>query len=222
MKKNFIITVDGGAASGKSSTAKAIAEQFNLLHVDTGLHYRTLTHYLLTNQITPEHTQAIQSSLQGLQMETEVIGRSAVLKLGPHLVAENQLRSEVINQNVSLFAALPEIRTALLTYQRAQTKTAEENHFEGLIIEGRDIGSVIFPDAPIRIFLEADLATRTHRREQEGLNDTIAIRDKIDGTRTTAPLCCPPGATRIDSSKMDLKQVVARVSKQVENFLDSE
>ena len=174
---NFqIIAVDGGAAVGKSSTSKALAERLNLMHVDTGAHYRTITYALLAAGLSPE-TANLEDRLRQLHLEPRLDGRSARLSINGQVPAEADIRSPEVNANVSKFAAIPTVRQALFDYQRAQAGVARENNFAGLIMEGRDIGSVIFPDADFRFFLEADEATRAARRAKEGQTDSIADRD---------------------------------------------
>jgi len=217
MPSPVIITVDGGAASGKSSTSRLIADRFNLLHVDTGSHYRAITYSLLKQGIRADDLDGIRRHLEHLPLGTEVSGHRALIRINNYLPHETELRSEIVNQHVSPFAAVPDIRQYLLNYQRSQADTAVNHQFKGLIIEGRDVGSVIFPDAPIRLFLDADAATRAARRAQEGQNDAIEQRDKIDSGRKTAPLKCPEGAIRIDSSNLTLAEVVAKVAAIIEN-----
>src|SRR5690606_11407259 len=101
---------------------------------------------------------------------------------------------------------------ALLAYQRGQAGVARQRGFRGLIMEGRDIGSVIFPDADFRFFLHADPEERARRRAREGQTDSIAERDRLDTSRKTAPLTCPPGAIDVDSTFLNLEEVVDRLA----------
>ena len=104
------------------------------------------------------------------------------------------------------------MRTALLAYQRGQADVARQHHFRGLVMEGRDIGSVIFPAADFRFFLHADPVERARRRENEGRKDSITERDRIDSSRKTSPLISPPGAIEIDSTILTLDQVVEKMA----------
>lgn len=212
-----IVAVDGGAATGKSSTSGLLAERFELMHVDTGAHYRTLSYALLKAGADLSDPAAIAVHLRGLQLDTELEGRRARLSIDGHLPADADIRSPEVNANVSKFAAIPEVRQALFDYQRAQAEVAREKQFAGLIMEGRDIGSVIFPDADFRFFLFADEATRAARRALEGQTDSIADRDKRDSQRKTAPLTCPEGATRVDTGPLTLEEVVDHIAKIIEN-----
>jgi len=208
----IIVAIDGGAASGKSSTSRAISERFNLLHVDTGSFYRALTSELLQRGVTTGDHHAVKNALAHLALGTRVTGRSAFMEISGEVVPETRIRSAEVTAAVSHFAAIPELRAALLAYQRGQAEVAKNNGFRGLVMEGRDIGSVIFPDADFRFFLHADPVERARRRAQQGQPDQIAERDRLDSQRKTAPLILPPGATGIDSTLLTLEQVVEQIS----------
>ncbi len=206
--------MDGGAAVGKSSTSRALAERLDLMHVDTGAHYRTLTAALLKAGIRPEEP-CLEIRLATMRLETVLEGRSARLRVDGQVPPDADLRSPEVNAAVSQFAAIPAVRRALFDYQRGQANVARAHGFAGLIMEGRDIGSVIFPDADHRFFLEADEATRSARRAKEGQTDSIADRDKMDSSRKTAPLVCPEGATRVDTGPRSLEEVVEHILGQI-------
>jgi cytidylate kinase len=121
---------------------------------------------------------------------------------------------------VSHFAAIPEVRAALLAYQRGQAEVARTHGFRGLVMEGRDIGSVIFPNADLRFYLHADVEARAKRRELEGRADAVAERDRMDATRKTAPLVLASGAIDIDSTYLNLEQVVDKLSGLIAAKLD--
>lgn len=208
----LVISIDGGAASGKSSTSRGLAARFNLMHVDTGSHYRAVTFALLAAGIAASDKEAIRSQLEQLRLDEAIDGQNARIRIDEQLPQEKDIRSEAVNKAVSPFAAVPEVRQFLFAYQRSQAEVAARHGFSGLIMEGRDIGSVIFPDAALRFYLEADEATRTQRRAKEGLTDAVAERDRIDSTRKTAPLVCPEGAMRIDTSPLTLEEVIDKLA----------
>lgn len=210
----LLVAIDGGAASGKSSTARALAARFPLLHVDTGAHYRAITAEMLRNGVTPGDLSGVESALAGLRLGTRVTGSAAQMEIGGRIPGD-EIRAPDVNAAVSHFAALPAVRTALLHYQRGQVEVAKSHGFKGLVMEGRDIGSVIFPAADLRFFLHADPVERARRRAQEGQLDSVAERDRLDSSRKTAPLTCPPGAIDIDSTHLTLDQVVDRVATLV-------
>jgi cytidylate kinase len=201
----IIVAIDGGAAAGKSTTADALSERFHLLHVDTGSFYRAVTAELLRRG--------------GIRLGTRVTGRRAGIELDGRGVGD-EIRSKTVNENVSFFAAIPEVRQALFAYQRGQADEARRHGFDGLVMEGRDIGSVIFPDADFRFFLQADPLERARRRVAEGQQDAILERDRIDSSRKTAPLTCPPGAVAVDSTHLTREEVVARLATLIESRLN--
>ena len=158
---------------------------------------------------------AVKNALARLVLSTRVVGRAAFMEINGQVVPEARIRSAEVTAAVSHFAAIAELRAALLAYQRGQTDVAKKNGFRGLVMEGRDIGSVIFPNADFRFFLHADPAERARRREQEGRPDQVAERDRLDSQRQTAPLVLPTGATGIDSTYLTLEQVVEKISATI-------
>jgi cytidylate kinase len=207
----IIIAIDGGAASGKSSSSKILAERFNLLHVDTGSFYRHITYELLRLGVPHTDLPKLKAALAGLQFGTQLNGRSAQMLIGG-APAGSEIRGQSVNDHVSHYAAIPEVRHVLLGYQRGQADVARQHLFRGLVMEGRDIGSVIFPAADFRFFLHADPAERAKRRAKEGGQDSIAERDRLDSSRKASPLTCPAGAIDIDSTFISLEQVVEKMA----------
>lgn len=208
----IIVAIDGGAASGKSSSSRTLSERFNLLHSDTGSYYRALTAELLRHHVASTDHPAVRAALANLKFTTRVTGRSAGMEIDGRVVPDAEIRSLDVNAHVAVFAAIPEVRAALLDYQRSQADTARRHGFRGLVMEGRDIGSKIFPDADLRFFLFADPSERARRREQQGLQDHVAKRDTLDRQRLEESL---KGATVIDSTFLTLEQVVAQISAAV-------
>ena len=216
-KKDFIIVaIDGGAAAGKSSTSRALSRKFDLMHVDTGSFYRAITVKLLEAGVPAEAGEALNTGLANLELGTYIDEQSAYIVVNDWIPDES-IRSEAVNAKVSHYAAIPELRKFLFDYQREQANIAREEGFAGLVMEGRDIGSVIFPDADLRLYLYADPAKRAARRAAEGLTDSIEKRDALDASRKTAPLSVPEGATLVDSSELTLEGIVEHVSKLVEH-----
>jgi cytidylate kinase len=210
----IIVAIDGGAASGKSSSSRTLSDRFNLLHVDTGSFYRAITAELLRRGVQAADLPAVKAALASVKLGTRVTGRSAQMEIGGR-VAGDEIRSREVNDHVSHFAAIPEVRTALLAYQRALARVARERGFRGVVMEGRDIGSVIFPDADFRFFLHADPGERARRRANEGQQDSIAHRDHLDSSRKASPLACPPGAVSIDTTHQTLAEVVDQMASAI-------
>ena len=207
----IIIAIDGGAASGKSSSAKILADRFNLLHVDTGSFYRHITYELLRRGVAHTDLPALKAALAELKFSTRLHGRSARMLIGQQ-PASDEIRGQNVNDHVSHYAAIPEVRHTLLGYQRGQVDVAKTHGFRGLVMEGRDIGSVIFPSAEFRFFLHADPTERAKRRAKEGGQDSLAERDRLDSSRKASPLTCPSGAIDIDSTSLTLDQVAEKMS----------
>ncbi len=149
-KKFITVAVDGGAASGKSTTSRAVAERFNLLHVDTGAYYRAVTYLCLHKGVSPLEPEEVQALLGQGKVEAEVSGRTALIRLHGRLTDETDLRRKEVTDHVSPFAALPEVRGFLVDFQRSLDQLARDHDFCGLIMEGRDIGTVILPDPSLR------------------------------------------------------------------------
>ncbi|MBO7522015.1 MAG: 3-phosphoshikimate 1-carboxyvinyltransferase [Opitutales bacterium] len=206
-----IVAIDGGAAVGKSSVSKECSKTLNYMHVDTGAHYRTLAYILLAEKIEPgAGEQAVAAALKNIGISTVLDGNSARIAVCGRKIEDSLIRTDAVNQNVSLFAAMPCVREFLKGYQRSMADFAKEKRFAGLVMEGRDIGSVIFPGADAKIFLDADEETRRLRRAKEGISDAISKRDQLDKNRKTAPLVRPEGAELIDTSRMTKDEVVAQ------------
>ena len=214
--KFLIIAVDGGAASGKSTTSRAVAERFNLLHVDTGTHYRALTLLFLNLNSNTPGNDSITDFLYKIKFDTTLSGRSALIKVNGRVPGDEELRSPNVNAMVSHLAAIPKLRQLLKAYQRSLPDFAREHGFEGLIMEGRDIGTVIFPQSDFKFFLQADEKIRVKRRADEGLQDSIAKRDKIDSCRKIAPLACADDAQTIDNSHLTAEEVVGKICAIIE------
>jgi cytidylate kinase len=213
-KPFIIVAIDGGAASGKSSTARALSERFNLLHSDTGSYYRAVTSEMLRCGASADDLHSVKEALDEMKLGTRIEGRSARIEISGHTPGE-EIRSKEVNDAVSHFAAIPELRSALLAYQRGQAQAARDGGFAGLVMEGRDIGTVIFPDADFRFFLHADLAERERRRVKQGQVDQVTERDRLDSSRKTAPLSQSAGAISIDTTSLTIAEVAERIASLI-------
>jgi len=205
-----VVAIDGGAAVGKSSVSKACASTLGYMHVDTGSHYRSLAYALIKNNLGDASESEVANFLRTINIDASLVGNQARMRINSELIEDALIRTEEVNSKVSVFAAMPSVREFLKNYQRSMREFAIQNNFAGAIIEGRDIGSIIFPDANIRIFLDADAQTREMRRSKQGISDSIAKRDNLDLTRKTAPLVCPQGAELIDTSHLTIDEVISK------------
>ncbi|MEX0325138.1 MAG: (d)CMP kinase [Puniceicoccaceae bacterium] len=207
-----VVAIDGGAASGKSSTSRRLARLRHWLHVDTGSHYRAVALAALHAGLEPLDSPGLRQFIASLSLSSHIEGNESLICFngGPPPRPED-LRSEPVNQAVSPLSAIPFVREAVKAYQREQVELARQHGFNGIVMDGRDIGTVILPQADLKVFLHADVETRQRRREAEGAADTIKDRDKRDSSRATAPLKPASDAVLIDNSNLSLEEVVQKV-----------
>lgn len=204
-----VIAIDGPAASGKSSVARRLAEKLGQLYVNTGNMFRGVTWAVLNAGFDLKEKEAIAAYASDLNLKfVNESGHIHMLVNGRRL-SDEELNSEAVNGAVSHVAQVSDVRTRLVNEQRALVARGD------LVMEGRDIGSVVFPDTPHKFYIDASEEVRAARRSKQGLNDTVAMRDKLDSTRKTAPLIVPEGAVRIDSSDLTLDQVIERVMDEL-------
>lgn len=216
MSKFIRIAIDGGAASGKSTAANNLADKYHFLHVDTGSHYRLVTVYLLRQKIDISKEEDVAHALSQRQPDTLVKDDNAYLSLAGIDALTTDIRNAEVNQHVSAVAALPAVRDFLFHYQRSLVDFAQSRKFTGIVMEGRDIGSVILPDAELRFFFHASAEARQARRANEGISDSIATRDRIDSQRKVAPLVCPPGAISVDTGPLTPQEVLDLVCQHIQ------
>tara|TARA_E500000331_G_scaffold344424_1_gene380641 strand:- start:38 stop:691 length:654 start_codon:yes stop_codon:yes gene_type:complete len=211
------IAIDGGAGTGKSTLSSLLSEKNNYLYVETGSHYRALTCILLKQGLAPENVTNFVNE-NPVVIESEIIKKRSYIVINQSNFISENLRSQNVNENVSYFAAIPALRKSLFNYQRSQINLARRENFSGVILEGRDIGTKILPDADLKVFLHADLNTRIQRRNTDGESDTIIKRDQIDSNRKDAPLACAEGALSIDTGKYSAQEVYDIVMESVNSF----
>ena len=202
----IIVAMDGPSGAGKSSSSKALAKRANWNYLDTGALYRGATWLALNKKIT-DQTELV-SALRDEKLTFNPDPNKPNLKCGKVDITE-AIRSEEITSNVSTFAAMPEVRAELLTLQRKIIEEAQR----GIVVEGRDIGTVVAPQSQLKIFLTADLEARAKRREAElntdkDLTESLALRDEKDSTRQTSPLEKAIDAVEVDSTEINLEETV--------------
>lgn len=203
-----VIAIDGPAASGKSTVARQVAARLNLTYVNTGSMYRGVTWWLLEKGIDVSNTAAVEAAVSKAKIECWVKGSETIFHLDgidplPHM------RDASVNDKVSQVAAVPLVRKRLVAAQQALAEQAP------LVMEGRDIGTTVFPQSPCKLFIDADPAVRERRRKDQGEADVIAKRDKQDRSRAVAPLARAADAVLIDSSHLSVEEVVAKAIEEV-------
>jgi cytidylate kinase len=198
---HFAIAIDGPAASGKSTVARRLAERLGLIMINTGAMYRAIAWTTIQKGVDAADSEAVIAMFDGIEVTCGVHnGGSTILIDG--IDPGEALREDPVNARVSKIAAIPEVRELLVAKQR------EYLTLGSLVMEGRDIGSVVFPNTPYKLYIDASEEVRLARRSAEGLADVVSQRDAEDSKRKASPLIVAEGATIIDSSEMDIDQVV--------------
>jgi cytidylate kinase len=216
-----VVTLDGPAGSGKSSTARAVARELGFRHLDSGALYRALTWALLDRGIDPEGWPDLDAGdFRGLEVRLEPTDTGYRVRAGGREL-KDELRSREVTEHVSELARLPVAREALMGLQR------QAGAYGRLVADGRDMGTVVFPDAELKVFLVADLAERARRRlreQEEGSPpveavereaERLAHRDRRDSERSHAPLRKPPDAWVVDTTALDFQEQVEAVVERV-------
>jgi cytidylate kinase len=217
-----VVTVDGPAGSGKSTTAREVARRLGFRHLDSGSFYRALTFGLLEAGVEAEHWEGLRApDLDRIGVVVEPTATGFSIRLGDRALGE-ELRSSRVTERVSRLAGLAAVRAWLLGIQRLAGRRGR------LVADGRDMGTVVFPDAEVKVFLVADLAERARRRlrdhgvadpspaEVEREAERIAARDRSDSDRELSPLRRPEGALVLDTTRLTFEQqvdvILARVA----------
>ena len=197
-----VIAIDGPAASGKSTVARCLAQRFGCLHVNSGSLYRAVTWAVLNAGINPGDEAAVTALVHRLGIQLAPEGGSARLRIGTE-DPEPYLRDPQVNAHVSRVSSYPEVRSLLTGILRGLGEQC------ALVMEGRDIGTVVFPATPYKLYIDASEEVRAARRAAQGETDSIAQRDAADSSRTNAPLTVASDAAVIDTSSMSLDEAVA-------------
>ena len=217
MTNSAIIAIDGPAGAGKSTVTRQVAKRLGLVYLDTGAMYRAVTWLLQSLNLPVQESKALQQALSDLELrlEAQPQGDQLVWVNGKNVT--EQIRTAEITAGVSAVAALPSVRNALTAQQRRLGASG------GLVAEGRDIGTAVFPNAELKVYLTATVAERARRRSadliQRGLplpdlqqlEQEINTRDQLDSTRAVAPLCKAADALELVSDGMSIEQVVQQI-----------
>ncbi len=209
---SFVVTIDGPAAAGKSTTARALAERLGVRVLDTGAFYRAVALRALRDGVPLEDAGAVHAAASASRIDFAGSPSRAHVFLDGADVTE-AIRTPEVSEAASRVAAVPEVRRLLVSWQRAMAEAGP------LVGEGRDLGTVVFPAADVKLFLDADLETRAQRRCRElqargiavaldAVREDLARRDQRDRTRSESPLRPAAGATVVDTSGMSLDEQV--------------
>jgi cytidylate kinase len=211
----IVVAVDGTSGSGKSSTSRGVADRLGLRYLDTGAMYRAMTWWMLRHGVDVHDAVAVAGRC------AEPLIASGTDPLAPTITVDGEdvataIRQPDVNAAVSPVSAVPEVRARLLGIQRAAIDAALAG--PGIVVEGRDIGSVVWPEAPVKVYLSAEASARATRRaaeeggsDVESTRESLLARDQIDSGRTVSPLVMAEGAVHIDTTAYSLDEVIDQV-----------
>ena len=214
MKSKITIAIDGPAASGKSTTAKILAEKLNYIYIDTGAMYRAATLAVLEKHIDVNDEKSVVTCVQQLKIELKA-GNFTYLN-GRNVSRE--IRAPRINEVISIISSYPQVRKKMVQLQQAMAKRG------GVVMDGRDIGTVVLPNADLKVFMIASIEERVERRLKElqqsgekisfeAVKEEIANRDKLDSSRSTSPLKKASDARELDTSNLSIEDQVHIIEK---------
>ncbi|MFH1081527.1 MAG: (d)CMP kinase [Pseudomonadota bacterium] len=212
MKKGLLITIDGPAGSGKSTISRLLAKNLAYLYLDTGALYRAVAYQVMRNGIAATDEARVAELCRRMEIKLHRVDDILKVFVDAQDVTE-KIRNEPVGLLASTLSAMPVVRSSLLTIQRESGKDG------GVIAEGRDMGTVVFPDADLKFFLDANVEERARRRYMEmiihgekvgyqSLKKDLLCRDRQDRERAVAPLKVPDGAIMVDSTRLSIDAVV--------------
>ena len=202
--RHRVIAIDGPAASGKSSVARELAKELGFAYVNSGAMYRAVTWHVLERGTNPMDADAVARTVEATNIVCDLQnGESRILVDG--LDPSAHLREPRVNSAVSPVSTVPRVREVLVEKMRAYAL------HDDLVMEGRDIGSVVFPQTPFKFYVDANPEIRSQRRAAQGQTDQIAARDHADSSRRASPLTIAPDAHVIDSSHLSIAGVVREI-----------
>jgi cytidylate kinase len=223
MSKNIVVAIDGYSSCGKSTLAKALAKKLHFVYVDSGAMYRAVTLYFLRNLVDITSEKAVAEALENIHLDFHARDYETHITLNGEEVS-NEIRDMKISELVSPVSALKKVRTEMVKQQQRMGKLAN------IVMDGRDIGTTVFPDASLKIFMTADPKVRAERRYKEmiakGDNITLeevfenlAHRDFLDTTRTESPLKRAEDAIILDNTELTPEEQLSFALNQVQPFL---
>ena len=208
MKHPIVIAIDGTSASGKSTNAKLVAKALGFVYIDTGAMYRTLAWHCLKNHVDVHDAKAVANACRRWKTSLECVDGQVHLLVEGHYPAR-EIRTSETSAAVPHVAAVPKVREWMKRTQRECIK------FGNLVMEGRDIGTNVFPETDFKYYLDARLEERSRRRAAEGVEENLAARDQRDSQRAAAPLMIALGARVINNSEMTSAQTSGLIIEDV-------
>lgn len=226
MENQIIITIDGWSSCGKSTLAQQLAQKLNYVYIDSGAMYRAITLYFLRNHVDWTKKKAVEEALENINLEFKFNNKSQQSEM--HLNDENVeyvIRDLVVAEKVSEIAAIKEVRSFAVAQQQKM------GDLKGIVMDGRDIGTIVFPDAELKIFMTADSAIRVERRFKElydknpnvtleEVKSNLTMRDYIDSNREVSPLRKADDALTLDNSNLTQKQQLETALKWVKEIMN--
>ena len=223
--QGIVVAVDGTSGSGKSSTSRGVADRLGLRYLDTGAMFRAMTWWMLRHGVDVRDPEAMASVCETPRIESGTDPLAPTITVDGEDVA-TAIREPEVNAAVSPVSAVPAVRERLLQVQRDAIEDALSGR--GIVVEGRDIGSVVWPAAPVKVYLSADPSARANRRaaeeggaDVEATRESLLSRDRIDSGRTVAPLVMAEGAVHVDTTGFSLDEVIDQVVSLVASVEDS-
>ena len=224
MSKGLIIAIDGPAGSGKSTSAKLIATKLGYVYIDTGAMYRAITYLALENEAINDELQIIELA-RNCKINLEYKDGEVIVLLNKRNISK-EIRSTEVNSNVSNVSKISEVRKLLVEKQREMGAKGK-----GVVMEGRDIGTVVFPNADVKIFLTASLDIRANRRTKEynengskvlvdDVKSNLSNRDKIDSSRNHSPLTKASDAVEVDTTNVTIDEQVNLILEEAKKVAD--
>jgi cytidylate kinase len=206
METNFhrVVAIDGPAASGKSSVARELARRLGFAYVNSGAMYRAITWHVLEHGIDPDNGDQIAGLAKAASIVCELVNNQSLILID-NVDPTPHLRDDPVNNTVSQVSSVPEVRKIFTEKMRDYARAHD------VVVEGRDIGSIVFPDTPYKFYIDASPEVRLRRRAAEGFLDEIAARDRVDSSRRASPLIISEDAHVIDSSNLTIEGVVGEI-----------
>jgi len=208
MSSDRVIAIDGPAASGKSSVAFALAQRLGFSYVNSGAMYRAVTWHVLQRSVDVHEPDAVVAALEQSKIVCQLIDNQSRILIDDQ-DPTSHLRDENVNHAVSIVSSIPRVRQILVPRMRECAKA------NNVVMEGRDIGSVVFPETPFKFYIDASPEVRVQRRRAEGQRDEIAARDRADSSRAASPLLVAPDAEVIDTSSLTIDGVVKEIIRRL-------